>query len=126
MNRDEILRAIDETRDWDDCEEKTMRLVALYSMIRARAGQNQFKPKVFLDRDQMRVPGKWDKALHVLGVHQWLEYDDNNFFDGTRRICLICGLTQSSPLKRIYGYDPCNYGELDLEEVLEYIEEMEP
>lgn len=124
MNAKDIQRAIDETKTWRDCDEKTMRLKALYSMRSRRLGQVEFDPKIWLDTCDMTTPTHSNKAWHLFGFHKWLHYDDNNVFDGTRRICLICGLVESSPMNRIYAvYESCGYAEINLEMLLNFIKE---
>ena len=123
MNPQEIADAIKETRAWDDSTEKSMRLDALYSMSRRRMGQTEFKPDVWLDNDDMEIPKRRDHFWHIFGFHYWLHYDDNNVFDGTRRICLICEDSGSSPMNRHYAlYEPLGWvTRLNLDILLDFI-----
>ena len=115
---EEIHERIKETKKWEDSDEKRMSMKALGSMILARGGQIEYKSGIYLEKDQLRIPGFWDRVFGNV----WLDYDDANVFDGTRSINLINGKTRSSPLKREYAYmEPIGYATLDLDELLDFI-----
>ncbi len=121
MNRKEIAEKIKETKTWHDCDEKRMALRALYSMASRRAGQVEFKPDVWLDVCDLRIP-KGFSFLHMIGLCDWLNYDDNNRFDGTRRICLRCGKSESTMMNRVYAdYRPNGYDDLNRAILLDFI-----
>lgn len=124
MNPQEIFDAIKETRLWAPSDETSMQLRALYSMGRRRLGQVEYKPDIWLDLCDMKTPTRSDQAWHIF-FHKWLHYDDNNVFDGSKQICLICGKSESSPMKRDYGYEPNGYDDLNLRIVLDFIADLE-
>ena len=119
----EVRERIEETRTWEPSTEKSMVMKALGSLLLARMGQTTFKDGIFLEREQMRLPNILNRFFHLFPfLHTWLEYDDANVFDGTRRICLICGKTESSIMRRdLAYYESCSYGLLDLKELLAYV-----
>lgn len=121
---EEIHELIDEASDWGPSKEKDMMMEALGRMLLSRQGQLTYKDGVYFERNQMRIPNLSDKVFHLFGFHTWLEYDDANVFDCTRRICLICGRTESSPLRREYGYDGEAGYKLNLKQVLKFIKEV--
>lgn len=118
----EIHEKIEETSTWERSEEKSIAMRALGSLLLARMGQTQFQEGIFLEREQMRLPNLLDRFFHLLPfLHMWLDYDDANVFDGTRRICLICGRTESSIMRRdLAYYEKVNDG-LNLKELLAFI-----
>jgi len=121
MNFQEIRDAITETESWEPCTEKDMRLRALGSILRARGRQIQYQPGVWLNKSQCETPsGFWN-----LFFGSWLEYDDTRFFDCARRINLNSGRTESTYMRREYGYDPCTHDLLDLKPLLEFIKVLE-
>ena len=115
----EIQEKIKDAKTWDDCEEKSMSMKALGSMMLSRLGQIEYKPGIYLEKDQLRLPGFWDGFFGC-----WLEYDDANVFDSARKIDLVTGRTESTYMQRSYGYDHCTYDLLDLEELLDFIREL--
>lgn len=117
---DEVHERIEEVSAWKPSTEKSMAMAALENLLLARQGQIEYKPGIFLETDQLRLPNFWERLIGLC----WLEYDDTNVFDGSRRINLVNGETESSPMKRRYGYDPCHYDLLDLEELLEFIRKV--
>jgi len=124
MNVEEIHERIKDVKTWDHSDERRMSLDALGRMLMARMGQVSFKKGIYLDDEGLRLPNLGDKLWHFIGFHFWLEYDDNNVFDATRRLCLICEASESSPMRRdLAYYQPCGGG-LILAEVLAYIREV--
>jgi len=122
----EIHEKIEETRTWERSKEKSMAMKALGGLLLARMGQTQFQEGIFLDREQMRLPNLLDRLFHLFPfLHMWLEYDDANVFDGTRRVCLICGRTGSSIMRRdLAYYETTEHDNLDLKELLAFIRLM--
>ena len=128
MNVKEIYEKLDESKDWVEGSTRDIHRQALGRMLLARMGQTEFKKGVFLERDHMKKPSIIDRVIHIFPFcHMWLEYDDCNVFDATRRICLICGRTESSIMRRdLAYYEPAGYAELDLKEVHEFIRKVKP
>ena len=83
----------------------------------------KYKPHIWIDEDQLKIPGFWD---YVFG-RVWLEYTDDRVFDCSRRINLVTGETESSPFRRSLGvYESCDNdvdkdNHLNLEELLTFI-----
>ena len=122
----EILEEVRTVQSEENTENKKFYMKILGSLLLTRMGQNRFKEGIFLEKDQLRFPSIFDRVIHLVGLgllHTWLEYDDSNVFDGTRRICLICGHTESSIMNREWAYyeDSNDADALNLKEVLSYI-----
>lgn len=100
----EIHERIEETGKWNDSDEKSIAMKALGSMLLSRLGQDEVLSGIYLERDQLRLPSILDKVFHLKIFHSWLDFDDSNVFDGTCRICLVCGLVQSSMMNREWAY----------------------
>ena len=100
----EIHERIEETSKWNKSDEKSMAMKALGSMLLSRMGQDEILSGIYLERDHFRLPSILNRVFHLIGFHVWLDFDDSNVFDGTRRICLVCGLVQSSMMNREWAY----------------------
>ena len=122
----EVRERIEEVRTWKPSTEKSMAMRALGSLLLARTRQIEFKEGIYLEKDQMKLPTTSDRIFHIIGFHAWLEYDDANVFDGTRRVCLICGKTGSSPMRRdLAYYETTKHDNLDLAELLAFIKSID-
>ena len=104
MNVKEIREKIEETSKWTPGSTKDIGMRALGQMLLNRMGQVEFDEGIFVEQSGLVYPSLFDRMFHVIGFHSWLEFDDTNVFDGTKRICLICGRTESSMMNRANAY----------------------
>ena len=97
----EIHERIEETSKWTPSSTKDIGMKALGSLLLSRLGQDEILSGIYLERE---LPNILDCVFHLVGFHAWLDFDDANVFDGTCRICLVCGLVQSSMMNREWAY----------------------
>ncbi len=127
MNVKEIREKIEETSKWTPGSTKDISMQALGRMLLARMGQVEFKPGLYFERDELRIPSLLDRVFHLIGFHCWVKYDDSNVFDGTRQGCLICGYIESSMMRRdLAYYEDAREPGLDVKELHAFIRKVKP
>ena len=125
MNSKEILERSREVSTWNDSTEKSMAMKALGSMLLARMGQVEAIPGLFFEESQLRIPSLWDRVFHLIGFHCWVEFDQMDVFDGTRRGCLVCGYVESSMMNRANAFYKDARDRLDVKGFHEYIKSVD-
>jgi len=122
---EDVLKQVEEIKKWEPSVERSMALKALGSILLKVTYGKQFKPGFFFDMDTyLGNPGFFERIFHLIFCH-WVEYDDNNSFDATKQVCLICGRTQSSIMARSYAYmedTSPDFSKSEIKELREYLE----